>query len=174
MQLRSRCSYSYFKPRGLDCLHRSVAIVATEGIYQLSGFFSGDADRSFLATVTRQISSVARQAHNLKVAGSNPAPATTSTEQAAPASSAACLASRPSSTIRTTSPTSSASWPSPAECRTTRSIRLRSRPSASSRSAGSASASCSRSTSCDRPYPSGGGRLARGWLIRKIAAWTGL
>ena len=71
------------------------------------------------------------------------APATTLTEQAASASSAACFASRPSSTIRTISPTISTSWPSSAGCRTTRSISPRSsqpRPAAPGRPAPRAAA----------------------------------
>ena len=58
-------------------------------------------------------SPVARQAHNLKVIGSNPIPATTFTEQAALSSRAAFFRSPPdpSSTIRAMSPTSSTSKP---------------------------------------------------------------
>ena len=63
-------------------------------------------------------SPVARQAHNLKVAGSNPAPATTLTEQAASLGSAACFAFTPSSTIFKISPISSICSPSSAFART--------------------------------------------------------
>src|SRR5476651_1172197 len=66
-------------------------------------------------------SPVARQAHNLKVVGSNPAPATTTAELASVADKAALLwaafllppfDSKPSSTIRQISPTSSIVGPS--------------------------------------------------------------
>jgi len=91
-------------------------------------------------------SPVARQAHNLKVAGSNPAPATTFTEQAVLSSRAAFFDVRlvaPSSTMRAISPTSSISRPLPVDTTTTRSTKPCRICIASSRIDGSRGAACS-------------------------------
>jgi hypothetical protein len=108
-------------------------------------------------------SPVARQAHNLKVIGSNPIPATTFTERRYASGTAGSFEPAfllvPRLIIAAISPISSISRPPSAACRTMRSIRPRRISSASVRVSGSGSA---ERPSGDRVQPGWGAGEARG------------